>query len=135
VIGHLARELRATPAGIDAALSPTRISLMLSIDRTGPVRLGELGEREGINPTMLSRSVSQLVDAGLVTRTSDSSDRRAAWVEATAPGHALAERMRAERTAAVNAALAGLPAEDRRMLELAIPALEALAHELKDRRR
>jgi DNA-binding MarR family transcriptional regulator len=135
VIGRLSRELRATPAGIDAALTPTRISLMLSIDRGGPVRLGELGESEGINPTMLSRSVTQLVDAGLVARTSDSGDRRAAWVQATEAGHALAERMREERTAAINAALTGLSPGDRRMLEQAIPALEALARELKDLRR
>ena len=134
VIGRLSRQLRATPSGIDAALTPTRISLMLTIDRCGPVRLGELGESEGINPTMLSRSVTQLVDAGLVARTSDSSDRRAAWVEATETGHALAERMRQERTDAVNQALAGLPAADRRTLEQAIPALEALAHELSGRR-
>ena len=134
VIGRLSRQLRATPSGLDAALTPTRISLMLSIDRTGPVRLGELAESEGINPTMLSRSVTQLVDAGLVTRTSDSADRRAAWVNATDAGHELAERMRHERTTAVNDALAGLSASDRRTLEQAIPALEALALGLTGRR-
>ncbi|MGH2908676.1 MAG: MarR family winged helix-turn-helix transcriptional regulator, partial [Solirubrobacteraceae bacterium] len=113
VIGRLARRLRATPSGRDASLTPTRISLMLSIDRTGPVRLGELAESEGINPPRLSRSVTQLVDAGLVARECDDADRRAAWVRATEAGHALAERMRQERTDAVNAALAGLPAADR----------------------
>ncbi len=132
VIGRLSRQLRATPSGLDAALTPTRISLMLSIDRTGPVRLSELAESEGINPTMLSRSVTQLVDSGLVSRTSDSTDRRAAWVTATDAGHALAERMRQERTDAVNAALSGLSASDRRTLEGAIGSLEALAAALKD---
>jgi DNA-binding MarR family transcriptional regulator len=134
VIGRLSRQLRATPSGLDAALTPTRISLMLTIDRTGPIRLSELGEHEGINPTMLSRSVTQLVDAGLVARTSDSGDRRAAWVSATDAGHELAERMRQERTAAVNDALAGISVADRRTLEQAIPALEALALELQGRR-
>lgn len=134
VIGRLSRRLRPTPSGRQAALTPTRISLMLTIDRTGPIRLGELAENEGINPTMLSRSVTQLVDAGLVSRACDSDDRRAAWVSATEDGHALAERMRQERTDAVNAALAGLSAADRRTLEQAIPALEALALELKERR-
>ncbi|HEY3774336.1 MAG TPA: MarR family transcriptional regulator [Solirubrobacteraceae bacterium] len=132
VIGRLSRQLRSTPSGLDAALTPTRISLMLSIDHNGPVRLSELADSEGINPTMLSRSVTQLVDAGLVTRTSDSADRRAAWVTATDAGHTLAERMRQERTDAVNAALSGLSASDRRMLEDAIGSLEALAAALKD---
>jgi DNA-binding MarR family transcriptional regulator len=55
VIGRLSRRLRATPSGIAAGLSPTRISLLLAIDRRGPIRLSVLGESEGLNPTMLSR--------------------------------------------------------------------------------
>ncbi len=134
VIGRLSRLLRATPSGLDAALTPTRISLMLSIDRRGPLRLSELAEHEGLNPTMLSRSVTQLVDAGFVARASDEGDRRAAWVSATEAGHALAERMRAERTAAINEALSGLSRRDRRVLEDAIGALEALAVALAENR-
>jgi len=134
VIGRLSRQLRATPSGLDAALTPTRISLMLTIDRRGPMRLSEVGEIEGLNPTMLSRSVTQLVDAGFVARTSDTGDRRAAWVSATDRGHELAERMRAERTAAINEALTGLSEHDREIVERAIPALEALAVALQERR-
>jgi DNA-binding MarR family transcriptional regulator len=134
VIGRLARRLRTTPSGLAAGLSPTRISLLLSIDRRGRLRLSALGELEGLNPTMLSRSVTQLVDAGLVQRTSDDGDRRAAWVHATEAGHALAERMRTERTDAVNGALAGLTAAQRTLLEESIPALEALADNLRETR-
>jgi DNA-binding transcriptional ArsR family regulator len=43
--------------------------------------------------------------------------------------------MRRERTAAVNAALAGLSAEQRRRIEKALPALEALAEQLHEVRR
>jgi DNA-binding MarR family transcriptional regulator len=132
IIGRLARQLRTTRSATGAELSPTRISLLLAIDRRGPVRLSEVGEAEGLNPTMLSRSVAQLADGGLVTRTSDEGDRRAAWVRCTAAGHALAERMRAERTRAVNTALEGLPAPDRRTLAAAIPALERLAEALRE---
>ena len=129
-IGRLSRRLRATQSGLAAGLSPTRVTLLMAIDRRGPLRLSQLGESEGLNPTMLSRSVSQLVDAGLITRRSDDGDRRAGWVAVTDAGHALAERMRRERTDAVNDALAGLPAAQRRGLEQAIPALEALAAQL-----
>jgi DNA-binding MarR family transcriptional regulator len=132
VIGRLSRLLRATPSGMSAGLSPTRISLMLAIDRRGPIRLSALGESESLNPTMLSRSVSQLVDAGLVARTSDDGDRRAAWVRATDAGHAVAERMRRERTDAINAALHGLSGDQRRIVEQAIPALEILAERLDE---
>lgn len=80
---------------------------------------------------MLSRAVSGLVQEGLLKRSSDEGDRRAAWVEPTADGRRLAERMRRERTEAVNAALAGLSEVQRRRIEQALPALEALAEELK----
>jgi DNA-binding MarR family transcriptional regulator len=132
VIGRLSRRLRTTPAGIAAGLSPTRSSLLLAIDRRGPIRLSVLGESEGLNPTMMSRSVTQLVDAGLVTRTSDEGDRRAAWVCATDDGHGVAERMRRERTDAINTALGGLDEAQRRIIEQAIPALEILSDHLAE---
>jgi DNA-binding MarR family transcriptional regulator len=133
-IGRLSRRLRSTAAARDAGLAPTAISLLLSIDRNGPLRLSELAEAEGLNPTMLSRIVGGLVQDGLLRRSSDIGDRRAAWVEATGAGRKLAERMRRERTAAVNTALEQLPDAERRLIEEALPALEALAEELKGSR-
>ena len=62
---------------------------------------------------MLSRAISSLVADGLVARSSDDGDRRAAWVKSTAAGRKLAERMRRERTEALNRALAGLSEDDR----------------------
>jgi DNA-binding MarR family transcriptional regulator len=130
-IGRLSRRLRTTASARDAGLAPTAISVLLSVARTGPVRLSELAEAEGVNPTMLSRVVSGMVQEGLLVRSSDEEDRRAAWVQATAAGRRLAERMRRERTDAVNVALAALPEAERGRLERALPALEALAEELK----
>jgi DNA-binding MarR family transcriptional regulator len=130
-IGRLSRRLRSTAAARDAGLTPTAISLLLSVDRNGPIRLSELADAEGLNPTMLSRAVGALGQDGLLRRSSDVGDRRAAWVEVTAAGRKLAERMRRERTDAVNAALEQLPDAARRRIEQALPALEALAEELK----
>jgi DNA-binding MarR family transcriptional regulator len=93
--------------------------------------LSELADAEGVNPTMLSRVIGGLVQDGLLTRSSDAGDRRAAWVEATPAGRKLAERMRRERTDAVNAALERLSDAERQRIERALPALEALAEELK----
>ena len=109
-IGRLSRRLRITAAGSEAGLTPTRISVLLSVDRHGPMRIAELAEQESLNPTMLSRAISQLVDDGTLERVSDDRDRRAAWVNVTAAGHRLAERMRRERTDALNDALSGLDA-------------------------
>ena len=108
--------------------------MLLTVVREGPIRLSALAASESLNPTMLSRIVADLVDAGLMERTSDDGDRRAAWVQATDAGQSLAQRMRRERTDAVDEALAGLSALERRLLEKALPALEGLAEQLKDRR-
>jgi DNA-binding MarR family transcriptional regulator len=131
VIGRLSKRLRTTAASRDAGLSPTAISLLLAVARTGPVRLSELAESEGINSTMLSRAVAGMIQDGLLKRSSDKSDRRAAWVEVTGAGRKLAQRMRRERTSAVNEALEALSETERRRLEQALPALEALAGELR----
>lgn len=132
-IGRLSRRLRSTAAAREAGLTPTGISVLLNVTRTGPTRMSDLAQAEGLNPTMLSRVVSDLVTAGLFERSCDPNDRRAAWVDITKRGRRLAERMRTERTQAVNEAMEGLPERERRQIEKALPALEALAEELKGR--
>jgi DNA-binding MarR family transcriptional regulator len=135
VIAKLSRRLRPTAAGAAAGLTPTRVSVLLDVVRRGPIRLSELADSQAINPTMLSRVVSDLAEGGLLERVSDRGDRRAAWVKATAAGRRLAERMRRERTDAVKLALARLTDADRGRIEEALPALEGLAEGLKGVRR
>ena len=133
-IGKLSRRLRPAPAAVAAGLTPTQISLLLNVARQGPIRLSDLAAAEAINPTQLSRSVAHLVDIGAVQRASDQGDRRAAWVKPTAAGRRLAEKIRRERTAALNVALADLAPDERRRIEQAVPALEHLAEILKAER-
>jgi DNA-binding MarR family transcriptional regulator len=132
VLGRLSKQLRATAASTDAGLTPTKISVLLSVDRRGMTRIAELADLEALNATLLSRTISKLVDAGLLDRVSDAGDRRAAWVQVTDEGHRLAERMRRERTEVVNRGMSALPAAERETIEQAIPALEALADQLRD---
>jgi DNA-binding MarR family transcriptional regulator len=133
-IGKLSRRLRPTPAAVAAGLTPTQISLLLNVARHGPIRMSDLAAAESINPTQLSRSVAYLVDIGAVERASDQGDRRAAWVKPTASGRRLAEKIRRERTDALNVALADLAPDERRRIEAAVPALEQLAELLKAER-
>jgi DNA-binding MarR family transcriptional regulator len=130
-IGRLHRRLRPTAAGTAAGLTPTRISLLNTINRLGPIRLSELASEEGINPTMLSRIVADLAEGGLIERVGDPQDRRAALVTPTREGRRLVERMRRERTDVLSVALEGLSPSERRALERAVPALERLAEELR----
>ena len=131
-IGKLSRRLRPAPAAVAAGLTPTQISLLLNVARQGPIRLSDLATAEAINPTQLSRSVAHLVDIGAVQRASDQGDRRAAWVKPTASGRRLADKIRRERTDALNVALADLAPGELRRIEDAVPALERLAEILKE---
>jgi DNA-binding MarR family transcriptional regulator len=134
VIGRLSRRLRPTAAGSAAGLTPTKTAVLLTVVRNGQIRISALAETENLNPTMLSRAISALVDAGILERSSDAGDRRAAWVQATPAGIELAQQVRRERTDAVNAAMESLADADRRVLEQALPALESLAEQLVERR-
>jgi DNA-binding MarR family transcriptional regulator len=130
-IGTINRRLRATPAATAAGLTATKISILFSVDRRGPIGLSELATYEGVNPTMLSRVVGNLTDAGLFERMTNPDDGRAALVVVTKQGRRLAEQIRRERTDALNVALEPLSAADQKRLGEALPALEALAEELR----
>ena len=49
-------------------LTGTQASVLATAARLGPLRITELAEIEGINPTMLSRIVGKLEEAGLLHR-------------------------------------------------------------------
>ena len=134
VIGRLSRRLRPTPAAVAAGLTPTRASVLQTVVREGRIRLSDLATSEGINPTQLSRTIAQLLESGLVERSADEGDRRAAWVKPTPAGKRLAERVRRERTDALHGALEGLDGAEREWIIAALPALEELAEHLKGER-
>jgi DNA-binding MarR family transcriptional regulator len=131
IVGRLGRTLRLTHA--DGSLPPSQREVLSTIVRNGPLRLSELAAEEGINPTMLSRILGHLETAGLVTRRADAADARVVHLAATEKGQALHEEMRNERTDALFYALGKLPAEQRRVIIEALPALEKLVESLRNR--
>jgi DNA-binding MarR family transcriptional regulator len=128
VIGRLSRRLRPTRAG--SGLTPTQISVLFTVVRQGPLGLSELARIESLNATMLSRSVGQLCEAGLVRRSADPDDRRQASVAATAAGRRMRERIHRERTRALGAHVEELEQGERELLWRALPVLERLAERL-----
>jgi DNA-binding MarR family transcriptional regulator len=133
VIARLSRRLRQTRAGAD--LSTSQYQVLATTVRHAPVRLARLADLEGLNPTMLSRIVGKLEVAGLVARTPDPDDGRAAVLTATRPGRDLVARVRRERTDALSLVIDGLDDSQRRALLAALPVLESMAEHLKDRPR
>jgi DNA-binding MarR family transcriptional regulator len=82
---------------------------------------------------MLSRILSHLESAKLVTRRPDDDDARVVHLAATDAGLALHEEMRNERTDALFFALGKLSADQRRVLIEALPVLELLEDSLRKR--
>lgn len=124
VIVRLSRELRRHSIG---GLTPTQLSALTTVERCGPVRLGELAASEGITPSTLTRLVSVLEERGYVDRRTDPGDARSSRVAVTARGQRLLARNRDETTAALAARLNELTPEQRMLLDQALPALEQLA--------
>jgi DNA-binding MarR family transcriptional regulator len=130
-VARLSRSLRLTHA--DGNLSPSQREVLFTITRRGPLRLSELAASEGLNPTMVSRIVSHLENAQLVTRSPDGTDARVVHLESTDAGRALCQEMRNERTDALLFALEKLSARQRRELTDVLPTLDALVETLRGR--
>jgi DNA-binding MarR family transcriptional regulator len=129
VIGKLARQFNASSTG--EGLTPTQASVLGLLAGRGPLSLAELTALEGLNPTMLSRVVGKLADAGLIERRADPADLRTVLAEITPAGRAVHERMKEQRAAVVSACALRLSTAQVNNLVRALPALEALATELR----
>src|SRR5580700_4339399 len=123
VIGRLARQLNETSTG--EGLTPTQYSVLALVRNRGPLGLAELTELEGLNPTMLSRVIRVLDDAGLIRRLTDPSDMRVARLEITSAGAQMHERIRERRTSVLADCLTRLPPPTATALLDTVPALEA----------
>jgi len=110
-----------------AGLTPTQLAALSTVERAGPLRLGDLAAAEGIAPSTLTRMVAVLEDLGYVRRDADPRDARASTLAITPKGHDTLERLRAEGTALLTEWLAQLTPDQRAALATALPALEALA--------
>jgi len=86
---RLARDPRLTErmsVGIDEAVDRRLFLLLNLIADRGPVRASDLVDVMAVDQSTVSRQLAALIDHGLVTRSTDPSDRRAALVAITREG-------------------------------------------------
>ncbi len=95
-ITRLARILRQQD---QSGLSPTTTAALATINRQGPLTLGELAAVEQVAPPTITKSVTRLEEAGFVTRQQDDADRRIHRVQVTAEGLRQLQEARSRRTA------------------------------------
>ena len=123
-LARLSRRLRRHEV---AGLTPTQLAALATVERAGPMRLGDLAAAEGVAPSTLTRIVSVLEDLGYVRRDADPRDARASTLAVTPKGHETLEQLRDEGTAMLTEWVALLDAGHREALAAALPALEALS--------
>ncbi|MQA84687.1 MAG: MarR family transcriptional regulator [Streptosporangiales bacterium] len=122
-IVRIARLLRHDIAG----LTPTQASTLVTIERCGPLRLGDLAAHEGVTPSTLTRPVAALEEGGYLERRTDPADARSSVVAVSSDGRKLLATIRGETTALLAKRLEWLSEEQRAALAIALPALERLA--------
>jgi DNA-binding MarR family transcriptional regulator len=121
---HLLRLVRREDAA--TGLSPARLSALSVLVFGGSCSLGALAAAEGVSAPTMSRLVSGLERDGWVTRRPDTTDARAARLEASASARRLLRDGRARRLDALGAGLRTLTRAEQRALADALPALEHL---------
>jgi DNA-binding MarR family transcriptional regulator len=110
-----------------AGLTPSQLSTLSSVDKCGPMRLGDLAAAERIAPSTLTRLVNVLEDRGYLLRQAAPDDARAFLVTMTDSGREVLERIREEATSLLADILTTLPPDQLAALAAALPALEHLA--------
>lgn len=121
--GLLVRRLRQHDPG---QLSPAKLSALLTIEASEPIRSGDLAAKENVAAPTMTRLLGVLVEAGLVHRNPDPTDARGSLVTLAADGVTALETVRRERTTLLVARLRRLSGDQREALVAALPALEAL---------
>jgi DNA-binding MarR family transcriptional regulator len=109
-----------------AGLTPSQLSVLVTVEQHGPLRLGDLANREVITPPTVTRLVASLLDNALVKRVTDPEDGRAALIEISDSGVTLLEEIRRERTAFIAQRIARLDPAARAHVAEAVGLLEQL---------
>jgi DNA-binding MarR family transcriptional regulator len=124
VIARLQRRLRRQA---NAGITPSQLAVLGTLNRLGPLTLGEIAEAESVAPPSITRTAAALEERELVERTVVSDDRRSSRLRLTPRAKRLIQTIRSERTAWIADRVAELSAADIRALERGIDALEHLA--------
>ena len=125
-IGRLHRRLAQRASG---ELTFAQISALVMVEKYGPIRQGELAAREKVAAPSMTRTVSGLIEAGLVEKIPDPDDGRSCHIVVTPAARALLDKIRTERAAILTERAARLSAEQYETLVAALPVLERLAED------
>jgi DNA-binding MarR family transcriptional regulator len=122
-IGRANRRMLAAGQG----LGQGHLNALATIFRTGPIRPGDLAQREFVSAPTMTRTLRDLERLGLVSRRPDASDGRSILVSVTQQGEHEVLRARSARAELLAELLNKLQPDQVATLREALPALEKLA--------
>jgi DNA-binding MarR family transcriptional regulator len=128
-IARLRRALRrgARVADPGNPLAVAQLELLSALVENPGNRPGQLAQLLHMRPNTVTTIVNSLTAQGMVSRVAADDDRRAIRLTATPAGQDAVRAWQATNAGVLRVALATLPAQQRRALTAAVPALDALA--------
>lgn len=110
----------------DRTLSLTAVSVLSTLERTGPRRLTDLAVSEEVTQPSMTALVTQLTDLGLAERRRYPGDARVVLVAVTEAGSRQLRSMRAAGASQLTELIGKLDDQDTESLTAALPALQRL---------
>jgi DNA-binding MarR family transcriptional regulator len=126
VIGRLARRLRQQAAG---GLTPSQRSVLATLHRSGPLRMGDLARIELVSPPSITGIVGRLEERGLVSRITDPDDARSTMAKITETAESMIEIARQARSTFLAQQIALLDPTEREQLRVAVRLLDRMIEE------
>ncbi|TQK27986.1 MarR family transcriptional regulator [Arthrobacter sp. SLBN-53] len=135
LLAVVARINRLANQRIELPLPFAQARLLATIEDQGRARISDLAAIDHCSQPTMTTQVRRLEDAGLVSRTEDAADARVVLIEITDAGRAMLNRVRADRSAAINPYLDHLDDAQRGALVDAIQVLRGLLDDAQQDRR
>lgn len=129
LVGRLSRLMRQQHPG---GLTPTQLSTLVSVESRAPVRLSALAAIEDVSAPSMTRLVTSIEEAGLVSRECDPDDGRSTLISLTPAGQARLDALRRERTTVLVERIDRLDPDSFARLAHALPVLERLLENDRD---
>lgn len=126
LLGVVGRLNRLATQRIRLPLPWAQARLLSTVEDHGAARISDLAALDHCSQPTMTMQVRRLEDAGLVTRAPDPDDARAVLIRITPKGIDTLARVRKDRAAVVDPAIARLDADDRQILVAAVGVLHRL---------
>ena len=112
---------------VEDLVTTPQLRVLMLIALSGPQNLGAVAAELGVHPSNATRTCEKLVQAGLILRSEDTTDRRYTLVALTPSGSHLVEHVLERRRAAMQEVFAGMSDDDRSLTAAAFERFAAAA--------